>query len=103
MYTKIQSTTGAGQLTIRLGGRSLPSDELNIDVGAGESILELPEDVGYLLEYDLGIGSITSSEGEIASFAADSEIYRSKNYDSVEKKIKIVASVGVGSLVINRY
>lgn len=103
VYTKIQLITGAGQLTMRLGGRSIPSDELNIKIGAGENILELPEDVGYVIEYDLGVGAITSSEGDIAIFAADSKVYKSKNYDSSEKKIKIVASVGVGSLVINRY
>jgi predicted membrane protein len=86
-----------------LGERSIPSDGLSIDVGAGEMVLELPESVGYTLEYDLGVGNITSNEGEIATFVAGDKTYESENYNSAELKIKITANVGVGSLVINRY
>ena len=103
VYKEISSSTGAGKLTMKFSERSIPSEELDIDVGAGEVILELPESVGYILDYDLGVGSIESSEGDIASFAAGDKTYESKNYSSAEHKIKITASVGVGSLVINRY
>jgi hypothetical protein len=35
VYTKIKSTTGAGKLTMRIGGRSIPSDGVDIKVRCG--------------------------------------------------------------------
>jgi len=98
---EILSKVGAGKLVLRLGERSIPSEKIVIDVGAGEVTLELPEEVGYTLDYDLGIGTITGNGREIATFIGSEKRYESENYETSELKVKIVAKVGVGTLNIN--
>lgn len=92
---------GAGKLVLRYGERSIPSERIVIDVGAGEVTLELPEEVGYTLEYDLGVGTITGNGRDIATFIGSEKKYESENYESSELKVKIVAKVGAGTLNIN--
>ena len=98
---EILSKVGAGKLVLRLGERSIPSEKILIEVGAGEVTLELPEEVGYVLEYDLGIGSISENGKDIATFAGSEKRYESANYESAELKVRIVAKIGIGHLAIN--
>ena len=98
---EILSKVGAGKLLLSLGERSIPSERILIEVGAGEVTLELPEGVGYILEYDLGIGSISENGKDIATFVGSEKRYESENYESAELKVRIVAKVGVGTLNIN--
>jgi len=97
----IFAQAGAGKLSLNLDGRSLPNGDIKIQVGAGEVILTLPKNVGYELEYNLGIGTITVDGEEIATFIGEDDNYKSENYESSNIKVKIVADVGVGSLAIN--
>lgn len=101
IVSSLTSKLGAGQLNVKLGERSLPSEKMSLDIGAGEMILDLPEGVGYVLEYDLGIGSISIGGGDISNFGSSESRYESENYNSAEVKILITANVGVGSLDIN--
>ncbi len=96
----IYSQVGAGKLVIDLSERSIPNEKISIELGAGEVVLQLPEGVGYSLEYDLGIGNISGDGKDIASFIGSEKGYKSENYDLAEIKVNIVANVGVGSLVI---
>ena len=96
----IYSEIGAGKLVIDLSEASIPTEKIYIEVGAGKAVLHLPEGVGYSLEYDLGIGSISGDGKDIASFAGNEKGYESENFDSAEIKVSIVAKVGVGSLEI---
>ncbi len=98
---EVNSTVGAGRLTLSIGERSVPSEKIYIEVGAGEFVLELDESIGYTLEYDLGVGSITGDGKDIATFAGSEKEYESENYESSDLKVKIVANVGVGTLAIN--
>ena len=91
---------GAGKLNMTLDEDAIPTD-LSIDLGAGSMVLNIPEEVGYTLSYDLGVGEITENGNEIATFLGKNSDFNSENYDSAEKKITIVARVGVGSLEIN--
>lgn len=96
----LNSKVGAGELKISLMDIAIPT-KMTLDIGAGSLVLDVPENVGYTLTYDLGIGEISSNNEEIASFAGKGTNYKSSNFDTSEKKIEIVAKVGVGSLVIN--
>ncbi|MDX9738960.1 MAG: LiaF-related protein [Candidatus Dojkabacteria bacterium] len=96
----IYSQVGAGRLVIDLSERSIPTEKISIDVGAGEVVLQLPEGVGYSLEYELGIGNISGDGKDIASFVGSDKKYESENFDLADIKVSIVAKVGVGSLVI---
>jgi len=97
---KLNTQVGAGKLDITLDGDAIPTD-LSIDLGAGSMVLNIPKDVAYTLSYDLGVGEITENGNEIATFLGKNSDFNSENYDSAEKKITIVARVGVGSLEIN--
>lgn len=96
----IAAKIGAGELIFTLDDKAIPST-LNIEVGAGSMILNIPESIGYKLSYDLGIGEISENGNEIATFSNNDGNYESENYDNSELKIEIVAKVGVGSLEIN--
>lgn len=52
------------------------------------------------MEYDLGIGNISTDGKDIASFIGSEKEYKSENYNLADIKVNIVAKVGVGSLVI---
>jgi hypothetical protein len=97
---KLNTEVGAGKLSITLDEEAIPTD-LSIDLGAGSMVLNIPEEVGYSLSYDLGVGEIIENGNEIATFLGKNSDFDSENYESAEKKITIVARVGVGSLEIN--
>jgi predicted membrane protein len=83
-----------------LDEKSVP-ETMNISVGAGEVTLTLPENVGLLVSYNLGVGSIKLENTTVDGVGKETD-YKSSNYDTAEKKISIIASVGVGELTIDR-
>ena len=95
----ISARVGAGRLLLALSDLSVPQ-EINLEVGAGEMILQIPEEVGYEINYSLGIGEITADGKEIAVFAGKGTSYKSSNYETSTQKILIDAKVGVGRLSI---
>lgn len=96
----IDTKVGAGSLDITLGINSLP-ETINLEVGAGEITLTLPENVGILVSYNLGVGSINLDETSIEGIGKETN-YKSTNYDTATKKVIITVSVGVGELTIDR-
>jgi hypothetical protein len=100
LLNEISSKIGAGKMEITLEGQSVP-ESMTLDIGAGEMILNIPENVGFKMDYDLGIGEITLNGKAIDEFIGDNPSYFSPNYEDAEIKIEIDANVGVGSLQIN--
>jgi len=96
----LSANVGAGSLDITLGINSIPNT-INMEVGAGEIKLTLTENVGILVSYDLGVGSIKLEETSIDGVGKETS-YKSANYDTATKKVTITASVGVGELTIDR-
>lgn len=90
---------GAGSLTIDLSELSSPK-ELKLDIGAGDVNLVLPQNVGFEMEYTLGLGEIKESSKEVVSFIGKGNSYKSSNYNNAKKIIKIDTRVGVGDLDI---
>ena len=97
----INASVGAGAMNLYFTEDSLPSGTLTVEVGAGDVEIHLPSDVAFDLDYDLGVGEISSNGDSIATFAGSGDDYQSSNYDSAEKTVKIVVSVGVGALSID--
>lgn len=95
----ISAKVGAGRLLLALSDLSIPQ-EIELEVGAGEMILEIPQEVGYEINYALGMGEITADGEQIAVFAGKGTSYKSANYETSTKKILIDARVGVGRLSI---
>lgn len=90
---------GAGEVISKLGTDSLPSN-MELIVGAGELTLSIPESAGIMIEYNVGVGSITIDGERSEGGLAKKGTYESDNFDDALKKINIKVEVGVGSLNI---
>ena len=95
-----RTSVGAGSLDITLGENAIP-ETIDMNVGAGEITLTIPENVGILVAYDLGVGSIKLENTTVDGIGKETS-YKSANYDTATKKVTITASVGVGELTIDR-
>ncbi|GEM_PF-1974066 len=91
---------GAGKLDVEFDVNTIPSGEVRFTVGAGEMNLKIPTRVGYVLEYDLGVGSITMNGDKISGVSGGRGKYISDNYVSSDMKVNIFLSVGVGEFNI---
>jgi len=94
---EMNTRVGAGKLDITFGKDALP-ETLNVDVGAGAMTITLPENIGYKLDYQLGVGEISTNNEAIASFAGEGV---EESGEWAEQIVQITANVGVGSLEIN--
>ncbi len=92
---------GAGKFNIEFNVDTIPTGDVRLTVGAGEMNLKIPTRVGYILDYDLGIGSITMNGGEISGVSGGRGKYTSGNYNTSDMKINIYVSVGVGEFNID--
>jgi len=95
----VSTRVGAGRLLLNLSNQSIPK-EINLEIGAGETILVLPKEIGYQIDYSLGLGEIVADGVQVAVFAGKGTSYISPNYETSSKKILINTKVGVGRLVI---
>jgi hypothetical protein len=95
----IDAKVGAGSLDISLSKTSTP-ETIVLDIGAGEVKLILPKEIGFDMEYTLGLGEIKEDGEDLATFVGTGSSHKSINYDDAEKIIEIETKVGVGRLVI---
>ena len=101
LVENVALTVGAGAMRLDFSEVSLPSGTLNLEIGAGDVEVVIPEGTAFELDYELGLGEITSNSTTVATFAGTGEGYKSEGYDDAEKTVKIVATVGVGALSID--
>ncbi|MDY0097383.1 MAG: LiaF-related protein [Candidatus Dojkabacteria bacterium] len=95
-YAKI----GAGELDATFSKYSIPSGEMFFNVGAGKMELTIPSSIGYIFEYDLGVGKINIDGKDISDFSTGTGKYTSPNYDEAQIKITMNVNVGVGSFIL---
>ncbi len=88
---------GAGSAEISFEETALPSGEFTVDVGAGSLVLNLPEDTGLQINYDIGLGTL-EVDGE--NLRGEGE-FTSENYLTAVNKVKMTVDLGLGSLEIN--
>lgn len=93
------SKLGAGKLDLEVSNSAIPED-ISIELGAGKMTLTIPEEVGYELSYELGVGQISVNQVSIADFIGEETEFRSENFDEATEIIEIDAKVGVGSFEI---
>ena len=91
---------GAGKLDLQIGVKSVPQGETKLTVGAGKMNLILPSRVGYVLEYDLGVGNITVNGDSVSEITGGRGKYTSENYVASDIQLTIYVNVGVGSFNI---
>ena len=95
-YAKV----GAGELDVTFSKYSIPSGDMFFNIGAGKMELTIPSRVGYIFEYDLGVGKINIDGKDISDFSTGSGKYTSANYKDADIKITMNVNVGVGSFVL---
>lgn len=87
--------TGASDLNLKLGNKV--SSDVEINAGASSINITLPNDIGVMLTVDSGLSSKT-----LKGLVMESDkVYKTPNYDSMEKKININVSMGMASLNID--
>lgn len=96
----LKVTTGTGEIKMELGFDSIPTEGIDIEVGTGNVKLTIPSNVGYIINYSLGVGNIKLDGVDIDGIGRDGKDVRSSNYDEAEKFVNIDAKVGVGNLEI---
>ncbi|MCG6912801.1 DUF5668 domain-containing protein [bacterium BMS3Abin03] len=95
---KLDVDMGAASLDVKLGALS---DKTNVIVDAGASSINIsvPEQVGCEIKTD----DVLSSNSYDNFRKIKSGLYRTSNFDDVQKKIYIDIDCGVSSVSINRY
>ena len=94
--SKLDLDIGAGKLNIDLGSGAIPG-EVVVNVGAGEVILTLPEDVELDIEYGIGAGEL---EVDGKSYGGDGNFIQ--DLENSFETLKIKVDVGAGKLTIKR-
>jgi hypothetical protein len=89
---------GAASLKIKLGDLA-DTSLVNIDAGASSIEIEIPESTGCEIKTD-----VTLSSKKFRDFnKVKSDLYRTENFDTSDKKIFIEIDSGVSSIRVSRY
>ena len=89
---------GAASLYVKLGALS-DKTRLNVEAGASDIDILVPEDVGCQVKTD----DVLSSKNIHGFIKIDSDLYRTDGFDEAGKKIFIEIDCGVSSINIRRY
>jgi hypothetical protein len=95
---KLNVDMGAASLDVKLGALS-ESSEVTVNAGASSIDISVPEEVGCEIKTD----DILSSNSYDNFQKIKSGLYRTSNFDEVQKKIYINIDCGISSVSVNRY
>jgi len=93
----LNTQVGAGSAKFEFSANAIPQN-FKIDIGAGSLTLIIPVDVGFAIDYQIGLGSL---QVESQSFKKTGR-FQSDNFNQADKKMIISANIGLGSLKIER-
>lgn len=91
---------GAGEALMVLGSESRLTN-LNVNIGAGQMTLTLPENYGYIISYSVGAGSMNIEGNEVGGLGSNETNRNSSNILTADNVLKITVSVGAGEFEIN--
>lgn len=93
-----QIDMGAAALRIKYGNLITTSD-LQISAGASDIDILIPKDIGCEIKTDAAL----SSKNFKGFVKIKSDLYRTKNFDSAEKKLYIKIDCGISSIDVDTY
>jgi len=96
---KVKIGAGAAEVNLKLGENIENNAEIDIDAGVASVKVDIPESVGCEFTVD---GALNSKDLDNFQKISDG-LYRTSNYDSAKKKIKITYEGGLSKIEINRY
>jgi hypothetical protein len=91
---------GAGNAEINIEESSMINN-IEISVGAGKSTLIIPKDYSYIVDYQIGAGSIVFDDSIVGGLGNKANNVKSNNYSDNTKIINITANIGAGQVIIN--
>jgi len=95
--TYLDVDPGIGQTIVILPERG--QLEVRVDGGIGEVIVRVPEGMSLRAEIDSGLGTSSAPSG----YRHEGKVYTSPDYGEAENRVDLVASVGIGQVVIQNY
>lgn len=95
----VRTDVGTGNLTLQFSEVSLPQSESTIEVGTGATTVIIPEDVGYKVKYQVGVGSVEIDGKQSGSLGSNGTV-TSDDYDNLDKKVTFTVDVGVGQFTL---
>jgi|GEM_PF-865264 len=84
---------GRGELTF---ADSVPIGGMDIDVGAGSVILNVPEGTAFKIDYNIGAGTLEVSDEDLQGEGN----FTSENYESAELKLDLNVDIGAGKVEV---
>lgn len=96
---KVKLGAGAAEVGLKLGENVENDAQIDIEAGVASIEINIPESVGCEFKIDGALNSKDLDNFEKIS----SGLYRTPNYNSAKKKIKISYEGGISSLEVNRY
>ncbi|OLS03612.1 LiaI-LiaF-like domain-containing protein [Tissierella creatinophila] len=100
MVKKLDVDMGAGKIEITLGDKA-ELTSMDIDAGASQIILNIPESSGLKLNYD---GALNSTNfDDLGLIKTENGKYVSDNFNAASSKYEIEVDMGVGQFSINYY
>jgi hypothetical protein len=95
---EVNIDVGAASLKIKLGDLA-DTSLVNIDAGASSIEIEVPENAGCEIKTDVSLSSKKFRDFK----KVKSDLYRTENFDTADKKIFIEIDSGVSSIKVERY
>ncbi len=95
---KLNVNMGAAALRIKYGNMISTSD-LEIDAGASDIDILIPEEIGCEIKTDAAL----SSKNFVGFTKIKSDLYRTPNFDRAEKKLYIKIDCGISSITVDKY
>ncbi|MBX2992609.1 MAG: hypothetical protein KF749_15760 [Bacteroidetes bacterium] len=97
--SRLNVDAGAASLRLKLGMPVVEDMQCRIESGASSVRIAIPEEAACEIYVESGLSSKSFSGFE----KAGSNRYRTKNFDTTDKKIYIKAEAGVSSIRVRRY
>jgi len=96
---KVKLGAGAAEVDLKLGKNVENDAQIDIEAGVASIDIEIPEEIGCEFKMD---GALNSKDLDNFEKISDG-LYRTPNYNSAKKKIKISYEGGISSFEIRRY
>ncbi len=98
---EIKLDNGAGETNIKIAADSVP-EKMILHNGAGSIKINLPKEVGYEINYNVGVGSAKCAGIRTANGLGVHGNGKTENFATAEKVVSITADIGAGELVITQ-
>jgi predicted membrane protein len=94
----VNAKTGAGNVTVEIGGGITGSNIVNANSGAGNVVVRIPGGVAARINATIGLGKATVDP----QFSkTDDNTYQSSDFDSAADKVEITVHSGAGNVSVN--